>query len=800
MGTTNEATEGAVFIESVVTGLGLKLERNGRHLLGECPTGHTSQGGRCFSVNREGNFFNCFKCGAAGDAVGLVQLVQGLAFDEAVRWIADQVGGDLPDGAKLAKPANRPDMQAHYRRAALYDLVFEYGKVLLYEAEGKDALECLVYEWGYQIEKLKESDWIYFPPDQRIKDHLRKLQPEAGEQIVALKLQGSYGDNFRMAYPWRDRWGIITGFVKTVSGPKSVDTANHEGKKPREVRWDSTVDPDKHDLFNVQASRGEKGVILVEGYPDALHLSAFGIKGVVATGDGFLSGPHVAGLKSQGVQMATLCFGRVSPNVTGEGKAGEKAEKALEVLREAGLQSFVLDPASLAPHESPGEWLQERGPDAFRELLTSRVYGSEWGWSRVVDRYNLLDREEWTRAKDEGFRLAETITDPSEQHFFLEALRRDLAFNGDLFECARKDHLERRARKEREAGYRELHREMGRFLQEHNLDALDETLEEKVRNLRTKAVNRVTEPYTLGRLQEDMLQTPDELKTGYEELDKVVGIPQGALSIVAARPSHGGTAFLMNLLLNMAAANEERAFFFFSYNESRKRVALKLLNILSGKVIDEDRNLNLLERYVKGGYGSTPEIEKGKREFNLLTEKGRLWIIDEPYFVEDLVDTVVYLAERHNVGAIFIDSIHKIRTKGDHASKRADVQSVSERMLHTAKSVSLPIILGARVDRNRQRKDRIGLEDLKESGDVGRDAHLVLGLYSSAVEKAEEDGAYLTPSDLDLKVTVLKNRNGPTNQEVKLLFSRPLMKITEGVRDQGSGGRPHHLSCLRGAD
>ena len=775
----NEAIQGVVPIEGVVTGLGLELEREGRHLQGDCPTGHASQGGRCFSVNTEGNFFNCFKCGAAGDAVDLVQLVQGLGFDEALRWLVDKLGRDLPVGSKVEKPANGPEMKEHYQRAALYDLVFEYGKALLYEAEGKDALECLVYEWGYQVEKLRQSDWIYFPPDQRIKDYLRKLQPEAGEKIVALKLQGPYGDTFRMAYPWRDRWGTITGFMKTVTGPNGVDVTTHDGKKHQGVRWDSTVDSDKHDLFNVQASKGEKSVIVVEGHPDALCLSAFGFKGVVAAGRGLLSGLHVAGLKAQGVEMATLCFDPAAPDGNGEGSDGEKAEKALEVLRKAGLQQFVIDPASLAPHGSPGEWLKDRGADAFRELLTSRVYGSEWSWSRIVDRYNLLDREEWTRAKNEGFRLAETITDSSEQHFFLDALRRDLTFNGDLFESALNEHLERQARKEREVGYWDLHREMGRLLQEDNLDELDETLEEKVRNLRTKAVGRVREPYTLGRLQEDMLQTPDELKTGYESLDKLVGIPQGALSIVAARPSHGKTAFLMNLLLNMVADKEEQAFFFFSYKESRKWVALKLLNILSGKVIDEDRNLNLLERYVKGGYGSTPEIEKGKNEFNLLTEKGRLWIIDEPYSVDDLVDTFVYLSKRYNVGAIFIDSIQKIKTRGEHTSRQAELQRVSGRILETAKSLSVPVILGAQVDRNPQRKDKIGLEDLKEAGDIGQDAHLVLGLYTDAVEKAIEDGTNLAESALDLKVKVLKNRNGPINQEAILRFSRPLMKISE---------------------
>lgn len=775
----NEAIQGVVSIEGVVTGLGLELERNGRHLQGDCPTGHISPGGRCFSVNTEGNFFNCFKCGAAGDAIALVQLVQGLAFDEAVRWLLDKLGADLPPGSKVENRANLPEMKEYYQKAALYDLVLEHGKALLYEGEGKDALACLIYEWGYKVETLKQSDWIYFPPDQRIKDYLRKLQPEAGQQIVALKLQGPYGDNFRMAYPWRDRWGTITGFLKTVTGPNGVDVNTQDGKKHQGVRWDSTVDSDKQDLFNLQASRGEKGVIVVEGPLDALYLSAFGFKGVVATGGGLLSSLHVAGLKAQGVEMATLCFDPASTNGDGEGVDGRKAEKALELLRKADLKQFVIDPASLVPHGSPGAWLMDRGAEAFKELLTSRVYGSEWSWRRIVGSYNLLDREEWTRAKNEGFRVAEGIADPSERHFFLDALRRDLSFNGDLFEFALKEHLRRQSRKEREVGYWELHREMGRLLQEDNLDALDQTLEEKVRDLRSKAVTRIAEPYTLGRLQEDMLQTPDALKTGYESLDKAVGIPQGALSLIAARPSHGKTAFLMNLFLNMVADNEERAFFFFSYKESRKWVALKLLNILSGKVIDEDRNLNLLERYVKGGYGSTPEIERAKNEFNLLTGKGRLWIIDEPYSVDVLADTIGFLSKRYDVGAIFIDSLQTIETKGEYTSRRAELEGVSRRIFETAKSLSIPIILGVRVDGDPQYKDKISLDDLKESGDIGRDAHLVLGLHTDAVEKAIEDGKPLAQSTMNLKVKVLKNRNGPINQEVVLRLSGPLMKISK---------------------
>ena len=549
MRTADEGISDAVSIEAVLSDLDLSLERNGGHLQGDCPTGHRSQGGKCFYVNTEANYFTCFKCGAGGDVVDLVQLVEGLEFREALRWIADKVGASFLAPQNGDRTAQTQETREYYQRAGLYDLIFQYGRGLLYEAEGKDALEYLVYEWGYQVEQLKGSAWIYFPPDQRIKDYLRRVQPEAGGQIKALKLQGYFGDNFRLAFPFRDRRGTIMGFLKAATRPEGIEATSHDGKKHQGIRWDSTVEGDKHDLFNLHACRGEKGLILVEGYLDALYLSGLGVKGVVALGEGMLSETHIDGLKAQNVEMATLCFDNSPGDEKGEPAGVENTEKALESLSGSGMQLFVIDPASLAPHESPQEWVRERGVDAFKELLASRVYGSEWRWKRIKGRYNLLDREEWARAKDEGFWLAESITDLSEQHLLLEGLRRDLSFNGDLFERALKEYRDGQARRAHIMSYWDLHREMGRLLEEERLDELDQMLEEKMKRSRPNRVRVVTEPYTLGRLHEDMLQTPEALKTGYGSLDRLIGIPQGAITIVAARPSHGKTAFLMNLLL-----------------------------------------------------------------------------------------------------------------------------------------------------------------------------------------------------------------------------------------------------------
>ncbi len=71
------------------------------------------------------------------------------------------------------------------------------------------------------------------------------------------------------------------------------------------------------------------------------------------------------------------------------------------------------------------------------------------------------------------------------------------------------------------------------------------------------------------------------------------------------------------------------------------------------------------------------------------------------------------------------------------------------------------------------------LDNLREAGDIEQDANLVLGLDNPAMEKAQEDGEELREQIVDLNVTILKNRNGPVNNDVTLRFNRPILKVTE---------------------
>jgi phage/plasmid primase-like uncharacterized protein len=74
-------------IETVVAKFGLQLRRQGRELVGPCPT----CGGRDrFAVNPSKQLWNCRGCACGGDAIDLVRHVDGCSYGEAVRVLGGE--------------------------------------------------------------------------------------------------------------------------------------------------------------------------------------------------------------------------------------------------------------------------------------------------------------------------------------------------------------------------------------------------------------------------------------------------------------------------------------------------------------------------------------------------------------------------------------------------------------------------------------------------------------------------------------------------------------------------------------
>lgn len=298
----------------------------------------------------------------------------------------------------------------------------------------------------------------------------------------------------------------------------------------------------------------------------------------------------------------------------------------------------------------------------------------------------------------------------------------------------------------------------------------------------TKNRTRGLSSYRLRDFQAELAKTPEGLKTGYPSLDRFVTIPQAAVTIVAGRTGHGKTTMMFNLLVNMSRLYNDRAFVFFSYEEPRWQLGVKLLNILCGAVVDPEypgSNLAKLEDYIRKGRTDNPAVERGKTRLGELLNSERVLLEDEPYAIGDWADTVAAICGQVPVGAVFVDYIQKVRIRDEFSSRQRELERISERILDTAKSLSVPVILGAQLAKSPVHADGVALDDLLDAGDIEQDAQVVFGLFNRATEEAQDESAPDMDTVTELDVTVLKNRNGPAKGMALLDFNRALLTLSE---------------------
>ncbi len=764
----------------------LEPRDKGKYYLLTCP----QCGKKEAFLYKTGIYIKCNRLNQCGHSESLwdhIQSTKGLTNQETLKELSRLAGYALPelDGhseekvEKARERGNALEMALSYFKAQLWtdetidermdeelDLHLRRTKYKRIE-EAREALAYLKRR-GYSEDEIRKMELGFYPSQEELEIHLlRRVNFVDLINSLGLNVKGM-GDTHKVVIPYRDPVGRLKGFI--VRSLLSEKVLEMKGEKKYKYNFGLTLDT----LFNLHEARGQDTLILVEGYLDALVSTQRGLGGVVATGGSGLIETQLENALRYGVKSFILALD--------SDEAGQKGtERSLNLINRKGLKAYVITLPK--GYKDPDELIRAKGIEAFRELVEKAESGARWKARSLLSKHSKQSLQT-DRGRDEALREAlayeETLGDPIDSKDFVDTLMKALDIPLELLEPKLKDYHEKKTQERLEKGYRELLREGSRLLEEGKIADLKKLLDERLPDLRAKAVTRVIEPYTLQALEEDIARTRPGLKTGYESLDKLVTIPQGAITIVAGRPSHGKTTLLMNMFLKMIENEPGKAFFFFSYEESRRQVGLKLINILSGELIDERQNLIQLENYLRGNNKGRPKIEAGKEEYKAFTEAGRLWVIDEPYFVDELTDTIAYLKERHDIGAVFIDYIQKVKIKGKYQTRQLEIQKISERILETAKSLSLPIILGAQF--NRQAGEEPKLDNLREGGDIEQDANLVIGLYNEAMQKAQDRDETLRDKKVDLKLTILKNRNGIVNEDVILSFDRPILTIEEKIK------------------
>ncbi len=269
--------------------------------------------------------------------------------------------------------------------------------------------------------------------------------------------------------------------------------------------------------------------------------------------------------------------------------------------------------------------------------------------------------------------------------------------------------------------------------------------------------------------------------TGFHDLDeKTAGFQKGDLVIVAARPSMGKTAFVLNIAQHAAIAAKHPVAFF-SLEMSKESLVQRLLTsearveahrVRTGRLRDDDY----------------PRLAQAAGLLNTA-----------PIYIDDTAGISILemrakarrlKADRPDLSMIIVDYLQLMVSNGKSENRQQEVSEISRGLKALAKELELPVVALSQLSRAvEQRPDkRPMMSDLRESGAIEQDADVIMFLYRPEYYYGPVDKEGNSLEGL-AEVVIGKQRNGATGT-VRLMFHKEFTRFESfsGRAEEGPGG------------
>jgi replicative DNA helicase len=256
------------------------------------------------------------------------------------------------------------------------------------------------------------------------------------------------------------------------------------------------------------------------------------------------------------------------------------------------------------------------------------------------------------------------------------------------------------------------------------------------------------------------------MKTGFRDLDVYLGgLRRGALYVVGARTGVGKTAFLLNLAVN--AAKQGKNVLFFSLEMSAEALAERLI------ASEAEVSLTTFDGTIDDG-----DMVKIADAMGPVSQQ-TIWVDDTPAITLGEIRSKVkaFMFDR-SLDLVIVDYI-QIATLGRRVDKRyREIGMVSQGLKKLGREVSVPVVTASQLNRSiENRMDKTPqLSDLRESGNLEQDSDAVLFLTR------EENAANIA----EASVILAKNRNGPSEKTIKLVWNGRKVSFLEPRRAGGA--------------
>ena len=384
----------------------VKLQKKGSSYFGLCP--FHNEKSPSFSVSREKQMYYCFGCGAGGNVFTFLMEYENYSFQEALKYLADRAGVDLPEAEYSKEARERADQKAILLE--INKVAAQYFYVQLKSPQGAHALSYLkdrglsdemIHSFGLGYSNKYSNDLYQYLKSKGYRD---ELIVKAG--LVTVDERYGASDKFwnRVMFPIMDSNSRVIGFGGRVMGDA----------KPKYLNSPETMIFDKsRNLYGLNRARSSRKpyFLLCEGYMDVISLHQAGFSNAVASLGTALTPGHASLIKRY-VKEVYLTYD--------SDEAGTKdALRAMPILKDVGITARII---RMEPYKDPDEFIKNLGAEAFEERIHKARNGFMFGLEVLERDYDLTTPEGKTDFMKEAAKRLAQFDEEIERSNYIEAV------------------------------------------------------------------------------------------------------------------------------------------------------------------------------------------------------------------------------------------------------------------------------------------------------------------------------------------------------------------------------------------
>lgn len=306
-------------------------------------------------------------------------------------------------------------------------------------------------------------------------------------------------------------------------------------------------------------------------------------------------------------------------------------------------------------------------------------------------------------------------------------------------------------------------------METEDIDGITSTLEQSIVESRSRRTETIPFKNLVQSTVDALTSSVNGITgvpTGFSALDrKTGGFHNGELVILAARPSIGKTALMLDMTRHISRSHYVGIL---SLEMSQDQLTQRMI-AAQGKVN--------LQRMRDGSLDSSDWAKITKAMGQL--EGNKLLINDSGSPTIDQIGAIAgQWKSQHNIRCLFVDYLQLISCPGEN--RQQQISEISRRLKMIAKNLNIPVVALSQLNRQvEQRADgKPTLSDLRESGAIEQDADIVMMLYRPGRYK---DGV----DEKQTQLLIEKHRNGATG-EIEMVFTKEYTTFHEAEIWEGS--------------